>query len=204
MQCSPKNLSRLLAIKARRLKLAFSSRAPHDLSYKQQVILEVGWRFGCSTLLETGTYLGDTVKVARKYFDRVLSVELSKELHALCRERFKNRKNVFLWQGNSGDLLGNMLDKLGPERAVVWIDAHYSGSGTADSGHSCPVMAELAAIANHSRNDHCILIDDAAHFNADNAYPTQKKVRQILLSINPEYNVSIRGNIILALPPKSV
>jgi hypothetical protein len=195
-----KHFFRHTGIPFRRLRLTFSRRPADDLSYKQQIILETGWRFGCSTLLETGTYLGDTVNVAKGYFDRVLSVELSAELHAHCRERFRKDRNVFLWQGNSGELLGRMIDTLGEERALFWIDAHYSGSGTADGNHRCPVMAELAAIANLWRKDHCILIDDASLFDVDAAYPTKEEVGAVLMSINPDYEISIRNNIILALP----
>lgn len=195
-----KRLLRLAAIKIRHFKGYLSRRPRNDLFYKQQRLLEIGNRYHCTTLIETGTYLGDTVKVARRYFDRVLSVELSEDLHNQNLKRFERYRNVFLWQGNSGKRMPEMLPRIAGTRALFWLDAHYSGAGTAKGENDCPIIFEMEAIANHSRRDHCILIDDARCFGQA-GYPSIEWVNEKLLTINPAFHVQIDGDCIIALPP---
>lgn len=196
-----KKFLRLVAIRIRRLKGHLSNRPRNDLFYKQQRLLEIGSRYSCSTLVETGTYLGDTVKVARRYFDRVLSVELSADLHRKNIERFKKHPDVILWQGNSGMRMQEMLSQIIGSRALFWLDAHYSGAGTAKDENDCPLISELEAIAKHPRRDHCILIDDARCFGHEEGYPPIDLVLEKLLAINHEYYVHIENDCIMALPP---
>jgi hypothetical protein len=191
---------RLIFIKFRKLRINLSGRPISDLSYKQQCLLETGWRFGCSTFVETGTYLGDTVNVMKFYFDRVLSVELSEELHKRNRERFKNFRNIILWCGSSSKLMPEILRYAGDGRILFWLDAHYSGQGTAGEMQECPIMSELAAIGRENRNDHCILIDDAGCFSDKNAYPSINDVKEALLQINPSFSIIIEHDRIIALP----
>jgi len=198
-----KKFLRFVAIKIRRFKGHLSKRPRSDLFYKQQRLLEIGARYNCSTLVETGTYLGDTVKVARRYFDRVLSVELSEDLYLTNIERFEKSRNVYLWQGNSGVRIQEMISLIIGSRALFWLDAHYSGAGTAKDEEDCPLISELEAIGKHPRRDHCILIDDARCFGHDEGYPPIALVMEKLLAINSEYYVHIENDCIMALPPRA-
>jgi len=189
-----------LRIKIRHIRLRLSNRPANDLSRKQQILLEIGWSYNCSTFIETGTFLGDTIEIMRRYFDRVVSVEVSRELYNLNKQRFEKRKNVFLYQGDSGELMSEMLEhKTG--RALFWLDAHYSGPGTARGAKECPLTAELESIAKYPRNDHCILIDDKDALTGKNDYPPLHQVKEMLLQINPNFEISEKNNILIALPP---
>ncbi|OGP85395.1 MAG: hypothetical protein A2V87_08025 [Deltaproteobacteria bacterium RBG_16_58_17] len=192
---------RLIAIKVRKARIKLSGRPVVDLSYKQQRLLEIGQHFKCDTFLETGTYLGDTVRVVKDYFDIVISVELSKELYQRNKERFSNCRNVMLWCGSSGNLMSDVLCHVGSGRILFWLDAHYSGEGTARGEQDCPLLSELAAIAGTDRHDHCILIDDALCFTHTPGYPTIGEIRKMLLNINPAFRITTENNCIAALPP---
>ncbi len=192
---------RFLAIKVRKVRIKLSGRPVLDLSYKQQRLLEIGQHYKCDTFLETGTYLGDTLRVMKNYFDVLISVELSKELYQRNKERFSDCPHVMLWCGSSGDLLSEMLRHVGKGRILFWLDAHYSGAGTARGEQDCPVLAELAAIAGTKRHDHCILIDDALCFTQTPGYPTIEEIRKVLLGINPEFSITVENDCIAALPP---
>jgi hypothetical protein len=152
--------------------------------------------------VETGTYLGDTVEVLRHYFDEVFSIELSEKLYKLNKERFQGKENVSLWLGDSGRLLPQVLQHVSAGRILFWLDAHYSGAGTAVEERECPLLAELTAIAAHERKDHCLVIDDAHMFGNHTDYPTYEQVQQMLLNINPQFHVAIRNKIVFALPPE--
>lgn len=197
-----KNILRLLALRIRSIRLLLSARPRDDLSRKQQLLLEIGWSFRCSVFVETGTYLGDTVEILRHHFDEVFSIELHENLYKLNRKRFRGKGNVFLWLGDSGRLLPKVLNHVPAGRILFWLDAHYSGPGTAADGRNCPVLAELTAITALERKDHCIVIDDAHMFGNHKDYPTYEQIQQLLLSINPQFHVAIRNKIIFALPPE--
>jgi hypothetical protein len=202
MQRPLKDIFRLLALRIRRIRLLLSARPRDDLSRKQQLLLEIGWNFRCSAFVETGTYLGDTVEIMRHHFDEVFSIELYEKLYKLNKKRFRSKGNVSLWLGDSSRLLPEVLQHVLAGRILFWLDAHYSGPGTAAEGRECPLLAELTAIAKYRQKDHCIVIDDAHMLGNHTDYPTREQVQQMLLNINPQFHIAIRNNIIFALPPE--
>ena len=108
-------------------------------------------------------------------------------------------RNVILWQGDSGKTMNDMIDHI-VGRAIFWLDGHYSGGITARGASDCPIVAELTAIARHQRKDHLIFIDDSQCFGRNAGYPTQQEVRQLLLSVNPRYRVTVENDCIVARP----
>ena len=76
---------------------------PHVV--KQITISEYQQKYGYSVLLETGTYLGDMVESQKKFFKKVISIELGIDLYEMAKKRFKNDKNVEIIQGDSGKVL---------------------------------------------------------------------------------------------------
>jgi hypothetical protein len=170
--------------------------------YKRHRLILEGRRYGCSTLVETGTYLGKTVQAVQRHFNQVLSVELSPKLYERAARKFRLARNVRLWRGDSGTVMDEMIHYI-TGRAIFWLDGHYSGGMTACGANACPLVAELAAIARHPRNDHVILIDDARCFGRDAGYPTLDEVRQLLVSINPHYRINVENDCITARPDSS-
>lgn len=167
--------------------------------YKRHRLIREGRHFGCSTLVETGTFLGKTVEATRRHFQRVLSVELSTDLYRLAVKKFRYVPNVQLWHGDSSKVMKEMLSSI-TGRAIFWLDGHYSGGITAQGECDCPLISELAVIRRHERKDHLILIDDARCFGSDPAYPKQSEVRELLLSINPKYQITVEDDCIIARP----
>ncbi len=168
--------------------------------FKRQRIIELGGKYECKTFVETGTFIGDTVNAVKRNFETVLSVEVFKPLFDSNRERFKNCTDVYLWHGDSSLLMPEML-KMVSERAIFWLDGHYSGSGTGKADKECPLVAELMAIARHKRKDHVILIDDARCFGVYPDYPSLEETKKLLLSINPAYQITVKDDAIIVLPP---
>jgi hypothetical protein len=169
--------------------------------FKQQRLLGIARQHDCRILVETGTFLGDMVEAARSQFDEVHSIELYQPLHDTARRRFRRATNVFLYQGDSAVRMPEVLRRV-KDRALFWLDGHYSGQGTGKGPTECPVVGELDAIATHPRNDHCILIDDASAFGVHPDYPPIEDIRRRLLAINPRYDVRVEGEWIIALPPR--
>lgn len=198
-----KNVLRPLAMRVRYLKWILCGKPTGDVYgfYKRQHLLKIGKKHGCSLFIETGTYYGDTVATMRKHFNKIMSVELSRELYEYNKQRFKNTDNVLLWQGDSGKVMPQMLKEI-QGRALFWLDGHFSGEGTAKGETECPVISELNAVRRYCRRDHCIVIDDARLFGTNPDYPSIEQVKQLLLLINYNYKISIESDFIIACPPE--
>ena len=168
--------------------------------FKRRRVLNIARRYNCEIFVESGTFYGQMIEAVMKSFSMVLSVELSKTLYEFNKKKFLNCSNVQLFWGDSQVCMGEMVVKVS-DRAIFWLDGHYSGPGTAKGTIDCPLLAELNAICEHNRNDHCILIDDARLFNGSNDYPNFIEVKRNLLNINPDYQIFINNDCIIALPP---
>lgn len=154
-------------------------------------------RFAAPVLVETGTYYGTTVAALLHTFDQVYTIELGEMFWQKAQNRFAAYPHVHVLQGNSGEVLPAVLAGI-TERCIFWLDGHYSGAETARADKDTPILEELAAIRQHSRKDHVILIDDAMLFNSSQLYPGLTSVQLVLQEINPSYHVRVVDNIIQA------
>ena len=167
---------------------------PHE--YKVSVILNYAQRFQTPTLIETGTYLGETVEDTRGVFEHVWSIEIDEQLHEAAARQFAADANVTIVRGDSAKVLPSMLaTQEGP--VLFWLDGHYSGGTTSRGDSDTPILAELEAVLARSRDDDVILIDDARHFGTGD-YPTIAKVTAVISARRPEWQIEVRSDIIRA------
>jgi hypothetical protein len=176
-------------------------KGPDNHYFKKMRIKKIGKEYNCDTLIETGTFYGQTVKFASRYFKRVISIEIFKPLYDYNVEAFKGESNIFLFNGDSSDKMKEMMSKA-EGRIIFWLDGHYSGDGTGKGEKVCPVFEELYKIGSDSRRDHCILIDDYRLFGTDPGYPSFEETKEHLLKVNPDYSIEIDHDCIMALPKK--
>jgi hypothetical protein len=167
---------------------------PHNA--KQRIIEKYANLYGCETLIETGTYLGDTVFSQKENFKRIISIELAKKLYRSAARRFKKYPHIEIFFGNSGDLLFKIMPGI-KTRALLWLDGHYSGGITAKGKTESPVFKELDAVFANNKLLHVILIDDARLFIGQRDYPPIKELEEFVKSKNPEYNIKIDTDIII-------
>jgi hypothetical protein len=126
---------------------------------KASVIRHHAKTYGLRTLVETGTWRGDTIAAVADRFERCITIELSTELWREACARFRASPNVTCLHGDSGVVLPQVLAELRAP-ALFWLDAHASGGPTVDSGKG-PILDELRAILSHGERGHVVLIDDA-------------------------------------------
>jgi len=162
---------------------------------KQGVIIDYQKKYNCSTFIETGTYLGDTVEAMKTKFKKVISIELGMDLYINAKERFLNVKNVEIFQGDSGKGLPQIVLGL-KDPAIFWLDGHYSAGITAKGDKICPILEELDAIFDNSNLNHVLLIDDARDFVGEGDYPTIERLTDYIKSKNERYNVQVKHDII--------
>jgi hypothetical protein len=161
---------------------------------KQKAVRDYGRRFSLDTLVESGTYLGEMVDAQRKYFKRIISIELSQSLYESARNKFITYKHINIYQGDSGKLIKEIVANLNMP-ALFWLDGHYSGGNTAKADVETPILSELDAILKTNEN-HVILIDDARSFLGTNDYPTIEYARKFVIERKGNYILKVKDDII--------
>ena len=114
---------------------------------KAAIINEYAQKYNCYNLIETGTYLGDTIEAMKHNFKRLYSIELSQKLYKKACKRFENDIHIKLYQGDSKDVLPVILEEIN-EKTLFWLDGHYSAGITAKADKDTPILEELEAIYN--------------------------------------------------------
>ncbi len=162
---------------------------------KQETISEYQKQFGYTTLIETGTYMGDMVDAQKKRFKKIISIELGVDLFEKAKKRFRNDKNVLIMQGDSGKVLPKIVLDL-KEPAIFWLDGHYSAGITAKGDKECPIFEELNSIFISNKFNHILLIDDARCFIGEGDYPSIEKLTEYIRNKNKNYKVEVKHDII--------
>lgn len=165
---------------------------------------------GARTFIETGTYLGDTVASVRPLFDRVFSIELSAELYERAVHRFSGDSGVTLLLGDSSTQLLEAVNRAGDPRAIVWLDAHWSGGNTAKADENTPIVQELKAISSTFLDQAIILVDDLRYFinippgfevhEANGGYPLLQDLLSNIRKLWPDRVAWINGDVLLIFP----
>ena len=166
---------------------------PHVV--KQLAILRYQRDRRFRTLVETGTFTGEMVDAMRPHFDRIISIEMSPQIHDSVSRRFAGDTRIRLVLGDSATELPRVLDGL-DHPALFWLDGHFMGAGTARGEEDSPVRAELAAVLRHPVRGHLILIDDARLFRGADGYPTLSELDAWVARARPGSRVVVRDDII--------
>jgi hypothetical protein len=143
---------------------------PDNHYVKRKRIVEMKNKFGCDTLIETGTFYGQMTHAMSKVFKSVISIEISDELARNNQEQFKSRTNITILHGDSTQLLLHAI-KMSTGKILFWLDGHYSGKGTGLGQEISPILRELDAIKESGISGYCIIIDDRRLFENDSDYP---------------------------------
>lgn len=169
--------------------------------FKRATFKKNAKKYGISTFVETGTAGGGTVIALRNHFKKLYTIELDPTLYLQGRAKTRKYKNIVCLEGDSGTVLKDLLKKLN-EPALFWLDAHYSGPGTARAAIDTPVVQEIQQIFSHHIKKHVIVIDDMREFNGTNDYPPLDEFKATVAKIGPEYIAEQKSDLLI-IEPKS-
>ena len=128
----------------------------------RNIVSELAQLSGAQTFVETGTFQGATTRWATEVFDQVHTIELSSELYDQYHVELERLPGVHTHQGDSAEVLPQVVGQLDERPTLFWLDGHWSGGETAGESSECPIMQELDCI--QPRKQDLILIDDARLF----------------------------------------
>jgi len=178
-------------------KRRMPSPPPHIIKYKN--ILHFRKKFHTSVFIESGTFLGEMDYKVRNHFKEIYSIELDDNLFRNAKERFSTYNHINIIQGDSGQVLPIILEKINTN-CLFWLDGHYSEGITAKGEKVTPIEKELEAISKHMfkrKLSHLIMIDDARLFNGTDDYPTLDKMHVLKNQLFPDYKLEIRHDAII-------
>ena len=159
------------------------------------------------TLVETGTFQGDTVAQMLPHFREIHTVEWSPELHAHAAARFQDQPNVHCANDTSPAWLRRWQPSLASKSVLYWLDAHWcNAADTAGQDAQCPLLEELDAIA--PLNDvSAVLIDDARLFLSTppnlhrcDQWPRFHSVVERLLGLGACHELTVVNDVIVFCP----
>jgi hypothetical protein len=139
---------------------------------KRRHLLALFKERGHDTLVETGTYFGDTVRFFLPHATRIVSIEIDRGLHARAARRFSRKNNVQIVLGDAVEWAPRFLSEL-DEPCLLWLDGHFSGGATGRGELSEPAVAILSRIAEFgSPPGMTIVIDDLRLFGRSPDVPS--------------------------------
>jgi hypothetical protein len=134
---------------------------PHEV--KIYVVQTLAQKYGADIFVETGTAHGAMTRGVQSLFNEVYTIEMMKSYHDVAKKNLAEFKHVTCLLGDSAKVLAQVVPKLnGP--ALFFLDAHYSGPGTARGDLDTPIVRELEIIAEFTDYSPVVVIDDARLF----------------------------------------
>ena len=133
------------------------------------------------------------------------TIELSEILFDRHGGKLAEIDNVTPHQGDSREILPEIIRAHPDQRCLFWLDGHWSGGETAGEDDECPLLGELACLSER-RND-IILIDDARLFlcapprpHKPSQWPTISEVITFLIESGDRRFVQIVDDVIFIVP----
>lgn len=111
-----------------------------------ELIIKLAKQYDVKDFIETGTYYGKAAVWAASFFDRVITIEYSKEIYETNLATYGELRNVDFVFGDSRSSLKSIVPELN-RSAIFWLDSHWSGGETDGKDDECPLLEELLAIS---------------------------------------------------------
>ena len=155
----------------------------HHLASSLGIQLLKSIKHDSDVFVETGTNTGKGIETALEAgFKKIISLEIEEKFVSLCKEKFKNESEVYIYNCDSGKDLLNLVKDVN-EKMLFWLDGH--------ADYSIPLLNELEQIKKLKRKDHIILIDDVRMFGHPLwCHLSKEQTIKKLHEINNNYNIT--------------
>lgn len=191
------------------------SEPRYEGSLNTQFLSKLKETFNSHHFIETGTFGGVTTIRAAQIFSEAHTIELFEPFYQRNLQKFSAYANIHSYFGESPIIINKILPLISHENCLFFLDAHYSGPGTARANENTPILAEIQAIGTHTTSG-VILIDDLRCFQIQQkineqlsynpqettleGYPSLTQLKQEALKINKDYEFVVYGDIALLYP----
>lgn len=171
----------------------FNFSNPHSwVKYRQLAALQR--RTSADVLIETGTYLGVTTRRCARHFKRIETIELDPKLAKAAELFLKPFPHISVIQGDALRELPKCIVRIGEtERAIVFLDGHFSGGNTACSDLSEPACDEIELFRGKTDQISGVIIDDFRTFGTQQGVPKKSELFKIIeeIFVEPEFQIQV-------------
>jgi hypothetical protein len=131
----------------------------------EKIALAMCNKYKLRTLVETGTWKGNSAEWAAEIFEKVITIEIIEEYYQQSKERLAKYDNVTCLHGDSREILPSLVEEL-TVPTLWWLDAHWTGHKDykKEYGENNAII-EVNAI-NEFKHPHVIMVDDYFQFPA--------------------------------------
>lgn len=171
----------------------------------EELVLLLKRERSVSVFIETGTFKGATAAWASRHFERVITIENSREYFDEAAKSYQHLRNIEFLQGDSRVLLSQVMASI-REPAILWLDAHWCGMRSYGSSDQCPLIEELNCV-HASGVQHHIFIDDARLFlsppplpNRAEQWPTIDQICAATTGASAAASVVVFEDVIIEVP----
>lgn len=126
---------------------------------------------GHEVLVESGTYLGDTVAYLESHARRIITVELDVTLYEKACRRFAGNDKIEVHHGDALRVIPDVMRGL-DAAPLVYLDGHYSARGTARGDLVEPALELLHELGEVAKPGTTILVDDLLNFGYTDDFPS--------------------------------
>lgn len=178
-----------------------------SFSIDQKLLALLTRELPIKTFVETGTFKGESLQIARSIFPDCYSIELSQEYYQAAVRHFAGQTGVHLLHGESPVCLRDLREKLQAIPTLFWLDAHWCvAENTAGDTSQSPLLGELRAIGSlHPQS--VVLIDDARLYlcpppapHRANDWPDFHSIIEALAALNPTHRFMVWNDVIAFYP----
>lgn len=185
--------------------LAFRYSNPHSYTKYRQIVA-VARRTGARVLVETGTFRGVTTRRCLRHFSRVYTIELDHELAQEAKKRLARFGNCQVIEGDATQEVKTLLERpdVGSE-LLLFLDGHFSGSGTASGANAEPALEVIGVIARHKGSVAAIIIDDFREFGTQSGWPAKSELLRAIETSFPadDFQLTVHLDQVLVMRRKS-
>lgn len=117
----------------------------------------------CPVYIETGLMNGVQLLQAAPCFETVHGIELDKHWFEVCKVKTSDLPHVTVHQGDTREILPQLLERYGGTSCFLYLDAHFCKSDPPLQKSEFPLWKELEYIKARTVKD-IILVDDVHTF----------------------------------------
>jgi glycosyltransferase involved in cell wall biosynthesis len=168
----------------------YPAEAPEGTA-KREHLLSLFRARGHRTVLESGTFMGDTVEYFMAHAARIISVEVEPKLFADAQRKFEGVANVELVLGDALHVIPEIVAQL-DDPPLIWLDGHFS-EGVTGSGDeiepAASILARLGAVG--APVGTTIVVDDLRLFGLHPDFPGLDELVQRARQGFPEARIRV-------------